>query len=219
MLSFHEKYVLLTINDKKGTIAAGYSKTYGFIGALFMELFEKKFIKIEDKKIICTENNPDSEILNEVIDLLKKRKKPMKVQVAIQHLGYKLSKSFEKVIDNLIEKGILKKEKKKIIWIFNVNHYPTNNPEPENMIKSRIKGIVLYGNNSDAESLKLLSLINALDLYREIFSKDEIKKAKKRVKEIVLNEEVGNDIGKIIQDEIMAAVAVSIATSAIVTTN
>jgi hypothetical protein len=54
-LAFHEKFVLLTINDEKGTVSAGYSRTLGFAGALLMELFDKELIQIEDKKVICSE--------------------------------------------------------------------------------------------------------------------------------------------------------------------
>ena len=61
--------------------------------------------------------------------------------------------------------GILVKEKKKVLWVFNVNHFPTKNAEHENLIKSKIKGIVLFENNPDTENLNLISLIHVLNLH------------------------------------------------------
>lgn len=218
-LTFYEKYVLLTINDEKGTISYGYAKTHGFAGALIMELSNHNLIELVDKKLIIKNDQCDDVLLTEALQILSSKKKPQKINSALQYLSAKIYKSFDKVIDGLIAKGILKREEKKVLWVFNVNHFPTQNAAPENQIKSALKGIVLYGNHPDMENIQLLSLIDALGLHKEIFAKDDIKKAKKRIKEIIKNDQIGNSIHNIIQQEIMAAVAISVATTTVVTSN
>ena len=165
-LALHEKFVLLTINDEKGTIAYGYSRSYGFAGIILMELFNKELIKIEDKKILIPVKSAPSNLLNDALEILKTKKKPPKINGAIHLLSQKMSKHFDQVIDGLVDKGILKIEDKKVLWIFNVKHYPTQNPEPENLVKSKLKSIVLYGDHADRENLCLISMIHVLDLYR-----------------------------------------------------
>ena len=220
MLAFHEKFVLLTINDEKGNIAPGYVKTLGFAGALLLELAEKNLITTEGKTIVCSAQTADSAILNSAIEILKSAKKPMKTATALQKIANKLYKQFDKVIEGLIEKEILRLEEKKVLWLFKVKHYPTKNSEPENLIKSRIKGIVLYGNQTDNESLNLIGLIHALNLHKEIFTKEEMKQAKTKIKELISNETVAKEISRIIQQQITAAVIAStVAASAASSTN
>jgi len=218
-LKLHEKFVLLTINDEKGNIAYGYSNTYGFAGAILMELVQKELITLEDKKIVLTDKSDDSEILTEAIELLKTKKLPIKVQNAIQLLSNKFHKKFDEVIQGLIEKGILKLEEKKVLWVFNIKHFPTKNSEPEHLVKSKIKGVVLYGDHADFESLSLIGLINVLELHKEIFNKEEMKKAKQKIKEILKKDNIANDIQAIIQDEIMTAVALSLITTSVATSS
>ncbi|MFP4546613.1 MAG: GOLPH3/VPS74 family protein [Fidelibacterota bacterium] len=218
-LALHEKFVLLTINDEKGTIAYGYSKSYGFAGILLMELYNRNLVEIKDKKISFTDKTTDSSILNDALKILKERKKPPKINQAIHLLSQKMHKHFDRVIERLVEKDILKIADKKVLWLFNVKYYPTQNPEPENLVKSKIKSIVLYGDHPDPESLCLISLIHVLDLYKEVFSKEEKKKAKKKVKEIVKEQKIAGDIQNIIQQEIMIAVNAGVTAATIATTN
>lgn len=218
-LNFYEKYVLLTINDEKGTIPFGYAKTYGFAGALLIEMTNKKLIDFVDKKIVPLKNNSDDEILNETLQILSSKKKPQKVHNALQLLSLKMHKHFDIVIEKLIKKGILALKEDKILWVFKVKHYPTQNPEPENQIKSVLRGIVLYGNHPDIENIQLLGLIDAIDLYKEIFSKEELKKARKKTKELIKSEEISDSVQKIIQQEIMMAVAISVATTTTVSSS
>lgn len=218
-LSLHEKFVLLTINDEKGTVAYGYAKTYGFAGAILMELFDKNLFTIDHKRIILSDKNPTAEVLQEAMELMRSKKKPPKVQEALHLLGQKMHKSFDNVIADLIEKGILKKEEKKLLWVFKVNHFPTQNPAPENLVKSKIKSIVLYGDHPDYENLCLISLVNVLDLHHEIFKKEEMKKAKKHIKELIKKQNIATDIQKIIQEEVMTAVTISLATTTVATSS
>jgi hypothetical protein len=212
-LAFYEKYVLLTINDEKGTVAYGYSKTLGFAGAILIELSFRELVKLENKKLILQKEACKDSILNEALTIISTKKSAPKINTALHLLSNKMHKSFDSVIDNLINKGILAREQKKILWVFNVNHFPTKNAEPENQIKSKLRGIVLYGDHPDGESLQLLSLIDVLDLHREIFKKEEMKKSRKKIKELVKNSDILGGVNELIQNEITTAVALSIASS------
>ena len=209
-LSFHEKYVLLTINDEKGNVVYGYAKTLGFAGAILMELSNLELIELVDKKVILKKDYSTDPILHEALQLIANKKKPPKVQSALQLISSKMHKKFDVVIEDLIGKGILAMEEKKVLWVFNVKHYPTQNAEPENQIKSALRGIVLYGNHPELENLQLLSMIDSVDLYKEVFTKEEMKKAKKKTKELIKGNAIGSDVQQIIQQEIMVAVMISI---------
>ncbi len=218
MLSFHEKYVLLTINDEKGNVVNAYAKTYGFAGAIIMELVEKDIITVQDKKIIFNRETAKSTILSDALTILLPKKKKLKLGTALHYLGDKFYKKFDDVLDNLVDKGILTKKEDKILWIFTTRKFPTENPEPENTIKSKIKGAVLYGNRPDQEIRNLIALVHTLNLYNEIFSKEERKKARKSIKKIVKEKNISNDIQAVIQQEITAAITLLISASTVATT-
>ncbi|MBN2280031.1 MAG: GPP34 family phosphoprotein [Candidatus Marinimicrobia bacterium] len=218
-LNLYEKYVLLTINDETGTVPFGYVKTLGFAGVLLMELCNKNHIELTNAEISVTQGTSSDPILNEALRWLSGKKQPKKIQPALQLVSSKMHPQFDTVVQGLIEKGILSREEKKFLWIFKVQHFPTQNETPENLIKNMPRGIVIYGNYADDENTQLLGLIDALNLYKEIFKKDEIKKARKKTKELVQRDAFSNDIKKIIQMEITMAIAAGIAVSTVTTSS
>ena len=110
------------------------------------------------------------------------------------------------ILYQLIEKGILAETDNKILWVIPTKRYPTDNPEPENEVRKRVKAIVLDSQLGDERSKLLISLIHSCNLIKEIFLKDERKVAKKRIKEMVKNEKVGKAVSDTVNDAVMAAV-------------
>ena len=71
----------------------------------------------------------------------------------------------------LVQKGILKKEEKKFLFVFTTERYPTSNPVPEIELRKRIKDIVLGGAAATERELTLIGLIEPCGLVEEIFEK------------------------------------------------
>ena len=118
---------------------------------------------------------------------------------------------------NKIDKNILTFSEEKLLWVFTLKRYPTSDPKPEMLVKKRLRQIVLEEVHPELEEIQLLGLVQALDLHRQIFEKDNIKDAKQTIKTLLTDMPVAKSVHKTIQEEIMVVLMASIAVTTVVT--
>jgi hypothetical protein len=215
-LRLAEELLLIALDDEKGTIisSAYLAISYGLAGAILMEMAENKKIEIEGKKLKLVNPGLTGDfVIDRVVEMISKSRKPHTLQHWVSQIGYKIKDIKEKLLEDLINKGILEKREGKVLWIFTTKKYPTRYEKPENLVRKRIIDIVMKGVEADSGSLMLLSLIEACELTKEVFrDKKDYKIARKRIKELSAGDMVNKAIHEAVQ-AIQAAIAVSITAS------
>ena len=211
MLNLMEELLLLALDDEKGKIISSSSCAlpYGLRGALLLELFIAGKIDIVDKKIVViNRNNTGNEVLDNALNIINTYHKQKTVKFWITKLTSKMKGLRKDLLNELITKGILEQQDKKVLWVIPATRYPTKNPVIENRVRKRIIDIVLHDEQLDERSSMLISLIKACELIKEVFPKDNLKDAKKKIKNIIQDEKVGKAITSQVSDEIMATIMV-----------
>ena len=206
MLNLMEELLLLALDDEKGKIisSSSHALPYGLRGALLLELFIAGKIDIVDKKIVViNRNNTGDEVLDNALNIINTYHKQKTVKFWITKLTSKMKELRKDLLNGLITKGILEQQDKKVLWVIPATRYPTKNPVIENRVRKRIIGIVLQDEELDERSSMLISLINACELIKEVFPKDNLKDANKKIKNIIQDEKIGKAITSQISDEIM----------------
>lgn len=190
-LNLIDKFLLLALDDEKGNFNSGpFALTYGFAGAIFLELSLRECITIVDKKVVV--NNLiriDDAFLNKFFDVLKNSKKERSLKYWIQKFGNKERDIKKETLDKLIAKGILAKREQKFLWVFNNDKFPTINSKPENTLRRRLYEIVEIYKKPTLDELMLVSLIDTCDLNRIVYGKVRYKKCKKNIKTIISDAE------------------------------
>jgi len=202
MLSLPEQLLLLALHDEKGTIlsSASMSIRYGLAGAIIMELALREKVEIRDKKLVLVNDSYTGDsVLDEAMALMKNLGKGKNAGYWVNKLTSKI-KIQEIMLERLVDKGILKTEEHKILWIFDSPHYPMKDSGEEFKIREHIRRIILHNDTAEARVAVLIGLVNACRLTNEIFSKQERKDAKKRIKEIMENDL----IAKAVADTVVA---------------
>lgn len=223
-LSLPEKIVLLSLNDETGKWASDSTRlNYAMAGCLLYDLLQNENIKIENDRVVLLNNNTTSNTLvNEALDIVEK-KNEKKTAYIINKFAALTRKEKDNVVDDLINKGILKAKEDKILWIFPTTHYPMVNDRPEHRLKAKLHNIVLQGQTpEDDELVFILSLIDTLGIEKEVFG-DELKprEVKKKIKSIVKENIVGKATNTAVaqmQTAIIAATTASI-TAATISSN
>lgn len=196
MLTLPEQLLLIALHDEKGTIlsTASISIRYGLAGAVIMELALHEKLEIRDKKLILINDSYIGDnVLDEAISQIKTIDKAKNAGYWINKLSGKI-KVQELLLSRLVEKGILKMEEHKIFWIFDSPHYPMKDSGEESEVREKIRRIVLHKDIADTRIAVLIGLVNACRLTNEIFSKDERKEAKTRIKEIIENDIIAKSV-------------------------
>lgn len=196
MLTLPEQLLLISLHDEKGIIlsTASISIRYGLAGAVIMELALREKLEIRDKKLfLINDSYTGDNVLDEAMSQIKIVDKAKNAGYWINKLSSKI-KIQELLLIRLVEKGILKLEEHKVLWIFDSPHYPMQDSGEESEIREKIRRIVLQKDIADTRIAVLIGLVNACRLTNEIFSKDERKEAKTRIKEIIENDIIAKSV-------------------------
>jgi len=176
-LNLIEEFLLIALDDDEGIFIADENHLYyGIAGALLLELaIEGKIYLNNSKLILAGKADSIDPLINQSINAFA-NEKDQKVGFWIDTFKNNGKDLKNLMLDELINKGILRREKGKILWVIPFEKYPTENPVPENKVRARIKDIVLNEAIPTARDLMLLSLIDVCKLTREAFREDEAYK-------------------------------------------
>jgi Golgi phosphoprotein 3 len=218
-LNLIEEFLLIALDDERGQFVIDSTHLhFGLAGAILLEmaLREKIDISGETLKLIHDEYEVEM-VINKVIDQIKS-KPGKKVKDWIEILAKQADELKQDTLFRLQNKGILRKEEHKILWVIPNNKYPTSDITPENKVRQRLSDVMLRGAKSEAHDIMLLSLIDVSDLTKEAFrNKDEYAIVKEKIKEVTQDIKISHSINKSIR-EIQAAIMVALMSAIIVTT-
>ncbi len=217
-LNLLEEYLLIALDDEKGKFVIDSTRLhYGFAGAILLELALRGKIEVDGVTLILKDNSYEPEIaLNKIIDELRPLKSPS-LKKALSVIAKKSSDIKDDTLQHLMNKGILRKEEKKILWLIPSDQYPTADMTPESKVRKRLDDVITYGSNVEPHDLMLLSLIDATDLTKEAFrDKDDYKKVSKKIKEVTSDLKIGKVVNKSVR-EIKAAIMMAIVSTIVVT--
>ncbi len=221
MLNLAEELMLLALHDEKGTyhLSAFTGLDYGLAGAVLFDLILQERLRLEKEGIRVVKISPPTgdDILDDALALIHSSEKIHKPQYWIERIPYKIKQFKRRLLDRLVDKGILEHEEHRYLWVFTSQRYPTKDMAPEEEIKSRISNALRGKGDPDLRTAILISLVSASSMVDLAVPKDERKAAKKRAKEIMKSNALSKAVSDVI-DQIHAAVCTTITTTVVLNT-
>jgi len=200
MLSFGEELLLLALDDEKGTIVDKTSIKYGLVGALLMDLALMNKIDTDLENLMIVDTSPTGDdVLDDVLTQIAQSNRTRTTAYWLVHLSQNSNTIKERLLDRLIQKGILKREEQKILWVFARRRYPVRDDKEEKEVKTRIREVILSDSIPDSRDVVLISLIKGCYLVDEIFSHKEIDAVKGRLEQIAKMDLIGQTLSEIIE--------------------
>jgi Golgi phosphoprotein 3 len=218
-LNLIEEFLLIALDDDKGKFVIDSTYlSHGLAGAILLEMALREKIDISGDTLKLVDDKYELEmVINKVIDQIKAAPQ-QKVKNWIELLAKQANELKKDTLLRLENKGILRKEEHKILWVIPNNKYPTSNITPENKVRQRLDDVIHNGAKSETQDIMLLSLIEVSDLTKEAFrNKEDYAIVKERIKAITQDIKISQVINKSIR-EIQAAIMVALMSAVIVTT-
>lgn len=201
MLTLSEELMLLAVNDDKGhfILSATSDLPYGIAASILIELQERNKISMDEKGLvnIIEDSKTEVDFLDFALNLIRRTKKIKDCEFWIRSLALEYKVFKEQIIENLVLKGILQKKAKKFLFLIDFKKYPTLNPAPELETRDKIHKVVLMGIKPDKKIKNLIILLYCCNLVDEVFPKTSRKVAKKFIKSISEDSNLGKLITKI----------------------
>jgi hypothetical protein len=214
-LTTSERFLLLAKNPSNGRfISSDIYLYYGLVGSILLEMSFEGMFTIENKRLILKDGTRTTNpIYLEIVERIKKSKKPRKLSSWISIINRKSRKYKWIVLKDMAQKHILTIEQKRFLGLIPYRRCSLNDQNVRNTLISQLKNGVLYKKETNDELIVLLSLIEACRMHK-ILTRDraELKILRKNLKEILKENPIASEVANTIK-QVQIAIAASIAVS------
>jgi len=196
-ISIAEGLYLIALDDEEGRLLAAAEKTItpGLISACILELHLQKKVELSDGVLEITDTTGTG---NGILDnVLKKLKSGVSLIDTVENLTHHFKDIQEDLNTLLIQRGILKKEATKLMWIPLSERMDNANYAFEQQIRDSMFNIVFKSAKPTPGFVVLMSLIYDCHILNEVFKdKDELIDAVKVAKDIVNSPVITEELSK-----------------------
>ena len=215
MVGLPEQLLLLALNEKGSVVSsASLALGFGLAGAVLLELTLRGSLRAVDGKLVVVDATPTGDdILDQALRRIQASKRDRPPRVWVDKLSRSIKDLKSRLLERLVDAGVLRCEERRILWLFRADRYPACAQQVESDIRRQLRSIVIDGLEPDQEAAVLLSLVGACGLVREVFARDERKQATRRIQQIAESEPIGKAVSDSVA-AIHAAIAASAAVSA-----
>lgn len=190
-LRLSEELLVVALNQKTGTIAPFKPMVfrYTLAAAVLQELFIRQKLELKGDLVKVIDKEPPGDvILDKALKMVTDSQKDKKVQQWVSKLGSK-SKEFKKIlVEGLVNKSVLRpldEDEPPGAFSRKITRFRIWHDRPLVRLHKQLHDILVYGREPDSKSLRLIGLINACKLTRNIFKdKKEQETAAIRVQKL-----------------------------------
>jgi len=218
IVDLSEGLLLLATDDASGRInTKSGALDYGLSGAVLTELFLRDRLTLQNGKVTIVDASATGD---PVLDDALSRITDSKPRDA-KHWVNKLPRSWirEQILDGLIEKGVLRREEHRILWIIPADRFPAEADSPEQHVREAVRAAVLDGATPQPRTAVLIGILKACDLLETVFSKEERKRRRDRIDQIASADLVSEAVSKAVKDMQAATMAAITAATIVAATS
>jgi Golgi phosphoprotein 3 len=199
-LSIAEGLYLIALDDEEGRLlsAADKSYIYGLLSAALLELYILKKISLDNGTVSVVDTVGTA---NGVLDkILNKVRSGLSFTENLESLHHDFVDIKEDMDSLLVQRGILKREETKLLWIPLSERMDNSNYAFEQEIRNGLQAVVLKQAKPPQSLIILLSLIYDCKILSEVFhDKDDMIDAVKAAKDLVNHPNVDPQVSTVLK--------------------
>lgn len=151
-----EDLLLLLMDDETGTPAQAGTMYYALGGAVLAELALLGRVEA-GRKVVATGDGPlPDPLLREAYE--KVAGKERGVQTLLIEIGSRL---WEPLVERLLERGLIRREQRKVLGLFRVTRLPAADAAHEAGLRRQIRAALVDGEDADPRTAALIALLSA----------------------------------------------------------
>ena len=203
MLRFAEEIMLLLLDDKGGRFvdARSTSRECALAGAVLMDLALEGRIDTDPERLFVIDPTPLKDDLLDptlirIVQSPKRRDTRQWIEQTVTYAG----DIQERSLVRLVERGILRREDDRFMWVFHERRYPIIDNKAVQEVKLRIMGVLFSDEIPDARDIVIISLADACGIFGGILSSRELEGAAQRIAQVRKMDLIGREVSKAVQD-------------------
>lgn len=203
MLRFAEEIMLLLLDDKGRTFADVpiTSLKYALAGAVLMDLALENRIDTDQERLFVIDSTPlEDDLLDPTLARIVKSTEVHDARYWLEQTVPHTVDIRERSLARLIERGILRQEDDRFLWVFQTRRYPIIDDQTVREVKLRIMGVLLSDEIPDLRDIVLISLSDTCSIFKHLLSNRELRGAAQRIKQIRRMDLIGREVSKAVWD-------------------
>ncbi len=196
-LTLVEEIVLLSLDDATGAHLPllPHAIGYGLAGAVLADLEMAGRIATDTKCVkVLNTTLTGNQLLDPWLQRITAEEKCHPISYWLGILSDDKRDIEKAVLDHLIERGILKRQDKKILWVIGLRRYPTVHNEERVEVKTRLAGLIQGDALPTHFDATLISLLRGSYLISEVLGSELLDGRSDRVAAIADADPVGREV-------------------------
>ncbi|HNW91424.1 MAG TPA: GPP34 family phosphoprotein [bacterium] len=184
MLTIAEEVYLLFLDDQHGAIIDTPVPVIAQVlaGALLMELTLGDYVEAEiDTLRLAGGQDAGEPLLDEALRELRRTPDPQPIAACLQELARPQRALPERVLARLLERGILRREERRLFWVLAVRQYPLVDDREVREVKTRLRALIMSDDLPDPRDVVLISLASSARLFDTMFTPAERIRLQSRI--------------------------------------
>ena len=184
MLTLPEEVILLVLDEETGALLPIPQRTLdsALAGGALMELALQDRIDSDPNSLWVVDPTPIGEsYLDRLLQQLAESEGKSNSETWIQRLSEDSGSIQEAALQRLVERGVLREEEKRFLWVFESRRYPMIDGKEEREVKLRIMGVLFSEEIPDPRDVALISLVDACRLFEELLGPRELERVRDRI--------------------------------------
>ena len=211
MLRFAEEIMLLLLNDEDGEFVPvpGWSLQCAFAGAVLMDLALENRIDTDVEKLVLVDPTPlGDDLLDPALAVIARETKTYDARHWVERIADDAGEIREGALARLVERGILRREDNRFLWVFHSRRYPIIDGKAEREVKLRIMEVLFGDQIPDPRDVVIICLVDACGILKEMLSDRELERASERIEQVTRLDLIGQAVSKAVWD-IQASIALA----------
>jgi golgi phosphoprotein 3 len=198
MLGFVEEIVLLQLDERGRLIELPLSAADVVLaGAALMELALRNKVDTDVNRFFVVDREPTGdEILDDALGALVDSGSDVTTSAAIERITLNARHYRDIALKRLIEKGVLREEEGRFLWVFHTRRYPVIDDTEQREVRARLRQLILTDEIPDPRDVVLLCLIDACGLLGLVLSLDELASRRTRIEQLTRLDLIGQAMTK-----------------------
>lgn len=185
MLTLPEELILLVLDDEDGTMLPVPQRTLDFAlaGAVLMDLALRNRVDSDPERIWISDSSPTGEPVldNALAQVAEARGETLSAESWLQAIAQEPGKVQDEALARLVERGILRQEERRFLWVFDTRRYPVVDDKEEREVKLRIMGVLFSEEIPDPRDVAMICLVDACNLFEDLLGRRELEKVRDRI--------------------------------------
>ena len=213
MLRFSEEIMLLLLSDNGGKFVdvPAPSLDCALAGAVLMDLALENRIDTDPQRLFVVDPAPlGDDLLDPTLARIVDSEETHDTAHWIRATTDQADAIHDRSLDRLVERGILRREDDRFMWVFKSRRYPVIDDQTIREVKLRLMGVLFSDQIPDARDILLISLSDVCGIFSSLLSSSELDAAAERIGQVRKLDLLGREVTSAVR-EIEASLAMAVA--------